>query len=311
MMSMRRLVGQHSYRWFTQSSVFAALFVALSISMPINAAEPQVELLWPEGAPGAKGDTPADKPTLTIFPADPDKAVGTAVVICPGGAYAHLCTDYEGSDFARWFNSFGVTAFVLEYRHRGRGYGHPAPLQDAQRAIRTVRAQAEKWKVAPDRIGIMGFSAGGHLASTAGTHFDGGDSKAADPIDRISCRPDFSILCYPVIAFDEPHTHRGSQENLLGPNADPELVKSLSNEKQVTPQTPPTFLIHTDEDTAVPPENSVEFYLALHRAGVPAEMHIYRKGPHGVGLAQNIPGTSTWPDRLKDWMQVHGLLPAK
>ena len=262
-------------------------------------------------APGAKGDQPADKPTLSVFLPERQKAVGTAVVICPGGGYSGLAIDHEGRQIAQWFNSFGVAAFILEYRHRGRGYGHPAPMQDAQRAIRTVRTRAGQWKIAPDRIGIMGFSAGGHLASTAGTHFDKGNPASADPIERVSCRPDFLILCYPVIAFDEPYSHRGSQTNLLGANADPALVRSLSNEKQVTSQTPPTFLFHTDEDTGVPAENSVQFYLALRRAGVPAEMHIYRIGPHGLGLAAKVPGTSTWPDRLRDWMGVQGLLKAK
>ena len=281
------------------------------IGAAARADEPTVELLWPQGAPGAKGDRPADKPTLTIFLPDENKAVGTAVVVCPGGGYGGLATDHEGHQFARWFNGFGVACFMLEYRHRGRGYGHPAPLQDAQRAIRIVRANAAEWNVDPERIGIMGFSAGGHLASTAGTHFDGGNPDAADPVERVSCRPDFLLLCYPVIALDEPYTHRGSQNNLLGADADPALVRSLSNEKQVTPQTPPTFLFHTDEDTVVPVENSVQFYLALRRAGVPAEMHIYRSGPHGVGLATKLPGTSSWPDRLKDWMQGQGLLTVK
>ncbi len=259
-----------------------------------QAAAP-VELLWPQGAPGAKGDQPADKPTLTIFLPDEQKATGTAVVICPGGGYGGLATDHEGHQIARWFNTFGVAGFMLEYRHRGRGYGHPAPLQDAQRAIRTVRSRAAQWKIAPERIGIMGFSAGGHLASTAGTHFDRGNPNADDPIERVSCRPDFLILCYPVITFDEPFTHRGSRVNLLGANADPELVRSLSNEKQVTPQTLPTFLFHTDEDKGVPAENSVQFYLALRRAGVPAEMHIYRAGQHGLGLAAAPPALPPGP----------------
>jgi acetyl esterase/lipase len=242
---------------------------------------------------------------------DEQKATGAAVVICPGGGYGGLATDHEGRQIARWFNDLGVAGIMLEYRHRGRGYGHPAPLQDAQRAIRTVRARAAEWKINPQKIGIMGFSAGGHLASTAGTHFDKGNPSADDPIERAGCRPDFLILCYPVIAFDEAYTHRGSQHNLLGANADPELLRSLSNEKQVTRETPPTFLFHTDEDTAVPAENSVQFYLALRRAGVPAELHIYRSGPHGQGFAAGIPGTCTWSDRLKDWMKVQGLFGSK
>ena len=230
------------------------------------------------------------------------------MVICPGGGYGGLAIDHEGRQIAQWFNSFGVAGFMLEYRHRGRGYGHPAPLQDAQRAIRTVRARAAEWKIAPDRIGIMGFSAGGHLASTAGTHFDEGDPDSADPIERVSCRPDFLILCYPVIAFGEPYTHRGSQKNLLGHNADPALVRSLSNEKQVTAETPPTFLFHTDEDNGVPPENSVQFYLGPSPAGVPAEMHIYRAGPHGVGLAAKSPALPPGPTGCGTGCAEQGLL---
>jgi acetyl esterase/lipase len=274
-------------------------------------AERKVELLWPQGAPGAKGDKPADKPTLTVFLPEAGKATGAAVVVCPGGGYANLAVDHEGRQFGEWFNSFGVAAFMLEYRHRGRGYGHPAPLQDAQRAIRTVRARAAEWKIAPDRIGIMGFSAGGHLASTAGTHFDKGNPASADPIERVGCRPDFLVLCYAVIALGEKYAHGGSQANLLGPNADSALVRSLSNEKQVTAETPPTFLFHTDADKGVPAENSVQFYLALRRAGVPAELHIYAVGQHGLGLAPGVPGTCTWPERLKDWMGTRGLLSAR
>ncbi len=300
-------VSEH--RSTVRCAVASLLLLACLAAAP--PAAPPAELLWPNGAPGAKGDRPADKPTLTVFLPDEQKATGAAVVICPGGGYGGLATDHEGRQIARWFNDLGVAGIMLEYRHRGRGYGHPAPLQDAQRAIRTVRARAAEWKINPQKIGIMGFSAGGHLASTAGTHFDQGNANADDPIERVSCRPDFLILCYAVIAFDEPYTHRGSQVNLVGANADPELVRSLSNEKQVTPQTPPTFLFHTDEDKGVPAENSVQFYLALRRAGVPAEMHIYRTGNHGLGLAPRTPGTCTWPDRLKDWMQGQGLLGGK
>jgi acetyl esterase/lipase len=279
---------------------FVFSFAAATMSF---AAEPQKQLLWAHGAPGAKGDRPDDRPTLTAFLPDKSKAVGTAVVICPGGGYGGLATDHEGKLIGEWLNSIGVAGFMLEYRHRGRGYGHPAPLQDAQRAIRTVRAGAEKWKLDPKKIGIMGFSAGGHLASTAGTHFDAGDANAADPIERVSCRPDFLILCYAVIALGEPYAHQGSQRNLLGKDAPAELVESLSNEKQVTADTPPTFLFQTDEDTVVPAENSVQFYLALRRAKVPAEMHIYRAGPHGVGLAKGMNGASDWPKACEAWMR--------
>jgi acetyl esterase/lipase len=275
------------------------------------AVEPKMELLWPAGAPGAKGDQPADKPTLTIYLPEPAQATGAAVVICPGGGYGGVAMDHEGHQIAQWFNSFGVAGFIVDYRHRKKGYGHPAPLQDAQRAVRTVRARAAEFNVNPARIGIMGFSAGGHLASSVITHFDAGQADAADPIQRASCRPDFAILCYPVIAFDEPFTHRGSQTNLLGKDADKALVDSLSSEKQITKQTPPTFLFHTDADTGVPPQNSIVFYLALKKAGVPAELHIYQDGRHGLGLAPKTPGTCQWPKACEEWMRVRGLLDRK
>lgn len=289
----------------------ATLALLVSFGTFALAGEPKTELLWPNGAPGAKGDTPNDKPTLTICLPDPDKATGSAVVICPGGGYGFVAMDHEGRQIAQWFNSLGVAGIIVDYRHRKKGYGHPAPLEDAQRAIRTVRARAGELKIDPSRIGIMGFSAGGHLASTAGTHFDKGDPNAADPIQRVSCRPDFMILCYPVILFDSPYTHRGSQENLLGKNADPKLVASLSNEKQVTSNTPPTFLFHTDEDKAVPVENSIQFYMALHQAKVPAELHVFLLGQHGLGLALKTPGTSMWSKCCEAWLRNRGLLTKK
>lgn len=278
----------------------------LSLSHELGAAE--TELLWPAGAPGANGEEARDKPTLIIHLPAKEKAVGTAVVVCPGGGYGHLAMGHEGAEIAAWLNEMGVAAFICDYRHRGKGYVHPAPLQDAQRAIRIVRSRGKEFGVDPARIGIMGFSAGGHLASTAATHFDAGDAEANDPVERVGCRPDFAILCYPVIALDQPYTHRGSQRNLLGDDADPKLIASLSNERQVTKETPPTFLFHTSEDTAVPPENSVQFYLACRRAGVPAELHIYRSGRHGLGLAQKTPGTSEWPRQCQAWLKYRGLL---
>jgi acetyl esterase/lipase len=274
----------------------------------LAAEEPRTQLLWPEGAPGAVGNQDADKPSLSIYLPAPGKSNGTAVVVCPGGGYGGLAVLHEGRQVAYWYNSFGVTAFVLKYRVAPR-YHHPAPLSDAQRALRWVRSHAAEFGVAPDRIGIMGFSAGGHLTSTAGTHYDKGNPSAADPIERASCRPDFLVLCYPVISLTTEYTHRGSLRNLLGDNPDPKLVESLSSEKQVTADTPPTFLFHTSADTGVPSQNSVLFYLALREKGVPAEMHIYERGPHGVGLAPFEPGLSTWSDRLKDWMKQRGLLP--
>jgi len=272
------------------------------------AAEPKVELLWPDGAPGALGEEKKDKPTLTIYLPEKEKATGAAVVICPGGGYGHLAVGHEGHDIAKWLNSFGVAGFILEYRHRGKGYGHPAPIQDAQRAVRTVRVRAKEFRVDPARIGILGFSAGGHLASTAITHFDKGNPEAKDPIDQVSCRPDFGVLCYAVIAFNEPYTHYGSQRNLLGKDADEKLIKSLSNEKQVTPETPPTFLWHTNADTGVPPENSIYFYLAMRRAKVPAELHVYEHGRHGLGLAASVPGTASWSKQCEAWLKGRGLL---
>jgi acetyl esterase/lipase len=201
-----------------------------------------------------------------------------------------------------------MSAFVVDYRHRGKGYGHPAPLQDAQRAIRTVRARADEWGVDQGRVGVIGFAAGGHLASSAGVFFEDGRSDAADPIERVSSRPDYLILCYPVIAFSQPYTHIGSQRNLLGENATPEEIAAMSTEKHVRSDSPPTFLWHTSEDEPVPPDNSVQFYLALRKAGVPAELHIFEKGRHGLGLAKDAPGAQAWPQLCHAWLINRGVL---
>jgi acetyl esterase/lipase len=262
--------------------------------------------LWPGGAPGAQGNDEKDKPSITVYMPPASKANGCAVVVCPGGGYGALAVGHEGKEIGEWYNSFGVTAFVLRYRIAP--YRHPAPMLDVQRAIRTVRARAKEWRIDAERIGVMGFSAGGHLASTAATHFDKGNSRADDPINRVSCRPDFAVLVYPVISLTTVYTHKGSRRNLLGKDPDTKLVKSLSNELAVTKETPPTFLMHTSGDTAVPAENSILFYLALRRAGVAAEIHIYEKGRHGVGLAKNDPVLSSWPGRLQDWLGVQGHL---
>jgi len=272
------------------------------------AAQPKTELLWPSGAPGAMGEEDRDKPSLTIWLPEASQAVGTGVVVCPGGGYGALAMDHEGTQVAEYLNRLGIAAFVLKYRLAPR-YRHPAPLEDAQRAIRLVRSRAREFGVAPGRIGIWGFSAGGHLASTAATHFDSGKPGAADPVEQVSSRPDFLILAYPVISFTTEYVHKGSRRNLLGDDPDPKLVEFLSNEKQVTPQTPPAFLFHTNADTGVPAENSVLFYLALRKAGVPAEIHIYETGRHGVGLAPKDPVLSTWTGRLADWLRTRGLLP--
>ena len=252
------------------------------------------------------GTKPADQPSITVFLPPAGKATGTAVVICPGGGYGALAVEHEGNAVAAFLNQHGVAAFVLRYRIAP--YRHPAPLLDAQRAIRTVRARAREWGIDPGRVGIMGFSAGGHLASTAATHFDDGKPEAEDPVDRVGCRPDFAILCYAVITLKPPYAHMGSRNNLLGKDAGEKLVQSLCNDEQVTARTPPTFLFHTDSDGGVKPENSVLFYLALKKAKVPAELHIYEKGPHGVGLAPKDPILSTWSERLIGWLQTRGLL---
>jgi acetyl esterase/lipase len=270
-------------------------------------AEVKVEPLWPKGPPGAAGAEERDVPTLAAYLAPAEKAVGTAIIVCPGGGYGTLAMEHEGKQIAEWLNNLGISAFVLKYR-LGPRYRHPAPLQDAQRAIRTVRQRAQQYVIREDRVGIWGFSAGGHLASTAATHFDKGNPNASDPLDRVSSRPDFAVLAYPVISFTTGYVHKGSRRNLLGEPFDEKLAANLSNETQVTPETPPTFLFHTNADTGVPPENSVLFYLALRKAGVPAEMHIYETGRHGVGLAPADPILSSWGQRLADWFKTRGLL---
>jgi acetyl esterase/lipase len=281
----------------------------LSLALVLGAdVKPAVELLWPDGAPGARGDEVLDKPSLTLFLPEAGKANGTAVIICPGGSYFQLCSDYEGEEPAEWLRQRGVAAFVLRYRLASR-YGHPAPMLDIQRAIRLVRYRAREWNIDPKKIGVWGFSAGGHLASTACTHFDSGNTDATDPIERVECRPDFAILCYSLITLSPPYTHLGCRNALLGTHPDEKLIDELSNEKHVTAQTPPTFLFHTDADISVVPENSILYYLALRQAKVPAELHIYGVGKHGAGLGHKNPALSSWTGRLEDWMKGRELLP--
>jgi acetyl esterase/lipase len=264
-------------------------------------------LLWPAGAPGAVGTEPEDKPRLTLYPVPAVRASGAAVVVCPGGGYRTLASGHEGKQVAEWLNTLDVSAFVLQYRV-GPRYRHPAPLDDAQRALRLVRSRSREWGVDPGRVGILGFSAGGHLASTTGTHFDDGNPEAADPVERVGSRPDFMILAYPVISFTAPFTHSGSRQSLLGDMPDPKLVRELSGELHVTPRTPPTFLFHTADDAAVPVENSLAFCQALHAAQVPAELHVFPKGPHGVGLAAHDPVLSQWPKLCAAWLKAMGFL---
>jgi acetyl esterase/lipase len=268
---------------------------------------PSVERLWEDDAPQSVGKSDADVPSISVFLPPEWHAAGAGIVICPGGAYKLLMSSYEGDDIARWLNSFGVAGFVLKYRIAPR-YRYPAPALDAQRAIRYVRHHAARFGIRPDRVGIIGFSAGGHLASTVLTHFDRGAPGSADPVERESSRPDFGILAYPIITLRAPWTHAESVENLLGPNPDHALIDDLSNELHVTSATPPTFLFHTGEDSAVPPENSILFYSALRRAGVPAEIHVFPHGPHGVGLANGhgkaprVPSLLGWPLSAEAWL---------
>ena len=263
--------------------------------------------LWAGGAPGALGADSTDRPIITPYLPPVGTANGTAVVIFPGGGYQHLSMQKEGSDVANWLAGAGVTTFVVRYR-LGPRYRHPTMLGDAQRAIRTVRARAAEWSVDPRRLGVIGFSAGGHLASTTGTHFDAGNASSTDPIERASARPDFMLLIYPVITMRDSLTHAGSRRNLIGVEAAPELVRLMSNETRVSRETPPTFLVHSTDDKAVPVENSLLFYEALKRNGVQAEMHVFEHGGHGFGLAPRDPVLSAWTTMCEAWMRRHGWL---
>lgn len=265
--------------------------------------------LWENGAPNAIGKEPLDIPTITPYLAPKETATGAAVVVLPGGGYARLSDIKEGSEVAKWLNSIGISAFVVKYR-LGPRYNQPNQLLDASRALRTVRYHAKDWNIDAAKIAILGFSAGGHLASTLGTKFDAGNANAKDPIDKVSSRPDLLILLYPVITMGE-YTHAGSKKNLLGDNPTPELIKNYSNELQVTKDTPPTFLMHTMTDAGVPVENSMLFAAALRRNGVPFEFHLYEQGPHGIGLAPTNPYLASWAGRCADWLALRGFTKAK
>jgi len=270
---------------------------------------PAPMLLWPAGAPGAQGDTDDDKPSITAYiPAtNPTKS---AVVIAPGGGYAHLSMVREGSDVAAWLNARGVAAFVLKYR-LGMKYHNPIEMEDAQRAIRMVRAHAAEYGIAPDHIGMWGFSAGGHLTATAGTHFDAGNPAATDVIDRESCRPDFLILSYPVITMADPYVHKGSRQYLLGNTPTQAEMDEMSAELRVTAQTPTTFLYGTTDDNGVSVMNNVLFYEALVKAHVPAEIHLFQHGGHGSGFGVGNAQLSVWPDLLIKWMREKGYAAAQ
>ena len=285
--------------------------IMLATALTAGAAPSEAFPLWPDKAPDALGDKDDDKPTLTPFLAPSEKATGAAIVICPGGGYGGLAP-HEGQGYADYLSAQGITCFVLKYRLGSKGYRHPAMLNDAARAVRLVRAEAVKWKIDPHRVAIMGSSAGGHLASTLLTHFDAGKADATDPVERQSSRPDLGILCYAVITMGE-YTHGGSKKNLLGDNPDPKLVELLSNEKQVTKDTPPCFIWHTWEDQAVKIENSLQFAEALRRANVPFDFHVYQKGPHGIGLSEGKNGVAPddvhpWGKDLVFWLKAQGFV---
>lgn len=268
--------------------------------------------LYSGDAPGALGQRPQDIPTLTPFPADPAKRNGATMLILPGGGYGSLA-EHEGTGYAEFFAAHGITAYVLKYRLGSNGYRHPIMLNDAARALRLLRAFAKRDGLDPARIGVIGSSAGGHLAATLATHFNptlphGPTLNAADPIDAESSRPDLAILCYPVISLGE-FAHAGSRRNLLGDNPSAELVRALSNELQVTSETPPTFLWHTVEDKAVPIENSLLFASALRKAGVPFSLHIYENGPHGLGLGRPGREAPPWAEQLLYWFKERKFVP--
>jgi acetyl esterase/lipase len=302
------------------------LFVLLSIMNVLIVRSQTVTLkLWPEGIPGSKTDpsyvekiTITDgktircekvvTPDLTVFLPAPEKSNGAAVMICPGGGYGALAFDHEGNAIAKWLNDNGIAGIILKYRlpsdqiMKDKSVG---PLQDAQEAMRIIRRHASEWKIDPKRIGVIGFSAGGHLASTISTHYA---EKVYDVKDDISARPDFSLLIYPVVSMDTLITHRGSRNNLLGIKPDDDQVRRFSNELQITAETPPAFLVHSSDDDAVPAMNSIGYYKGLQKNKIPAELHIFQKGGHGYGLAIGRGTESSWPDLCITWLKAIGLI---
>ncbi len=295
-----------------------ALLPALTISA-VFAAEPRTIELWPEGVPGLKADAGPEReengrflnihrPSVVVYPPPAGKAIGTAVIYAPGGGYGRVAAGTGGGEITRWLTRTGVTVFMLKYRNAE--YGHPAPLRDVLRAVRLLRSRSAELGLAPDRIGIIGGSAGGHLAASAGTLFEHADGRTGAALDAVSGRPDFMILVFPVISMIAPHAHAPSKEALLGAEPSTELVRTLSVEHQVTARTPPAFIVHSAEDAVVPVENSIDFYLALRRAGVAAELHLYPRGPHGSGMSATLGPTAEWPRHCEAWMRFNGWLPA-
>jgi acetyl esterase/lipase len=299
-----------------RSVLLSALIALVASSAPLHAADgtpatpiptPTAIPLWTENVPGSLGQRPQDSPTLTAYLPDPAQRNGASILVLPGGGYASLAA-HEGQAYAEWFAAHGVTAYVLKYRLGTSGYHHPAMLQDAARGLRLVRSFAKRDGLDPARVGIIGSSAGGHIAATLLTHFDAGNAVAADSVERESSRPDVGVLCYAVITMGE-FTHAGSKKNLLGENPPPELLKDMSNELQVTAQTPPCFLWSTFEDKTVPVENTLLFASALRRAGVPFSLHIYEKGPHGLGLGRAGRPAPPWADECLFWLKERKFLP--
>jgi acetyl esterase/lipase len=302
-------------------SLSLALGISLLSASGASAEEPRTLPLWPGGAPGAAGSDPGDEnhsgdiPTITVYLPPKERATGSSIVICPGGGYVFLATEHEGKEVAEWLNSLGVAGVVLKYRIAPR-YKHPAPLEDARRAIRTVRSKSKEWGLDPDRVGVMGFSAGGHLASTLATHFREPDPHPTAAMDGLRERPDLAILVYPVVSLTAEYRHKGSARNLLGPDASKAKLTEFSNETQVTEKTPPTFLAHTMADAGVPVENSVAFAMALREHKVPFELHVFEKGQHGLGLGTGSkrlkiapePSFEAWPGLCATWLKSRGFL---
>lgn len=294
-----------------------ALVATLLMTATTSCALAQTVLpLWPEGVPGARaigleridGGHVANvsEPSLMRVGPAVDRPNGTAVIVAPGGGYVRLAYEREGTQYAAWLSTLGVTTFVLKYRMQE--FGHPAPLQDVLRAVRLLRSRAAEFRIDPDRIGVMGSSAGGHLAASAGTLFDHPLGRTGHALDQVSGRPDFLMLMYPVIAMEGPAAHAGSRKALLGASPAPDLVRLMSLQDQVTPRTPPTLLMHTQADEAVPVENSILFYQALTRAKVPAEMYLFEQGGHGMGMRDGLANASQWPRRAEEWLRSRGLL---
>lgn len=302
-----------------------SVFILLYLMFITASAQPITVKLWPGGIPGSKVDpgyneliTDTDgritrcervvSPDLTVFLPAKEKANGAAVLICPGGGYGMLAFDHEGNDIAAWLNNNGIAGIILKYRlpsDRIMEDKSVGPLQDAMEAMRIIRRRAAEWNIDPGRVGVIGFSAGGHLASTLSTHFN---EKVYDVKDNTTARPDFSLLIYPVVTFDTAFTHRGSRNNLIGLKPDEKAVNRFSNEKQVTRETPPAFLVHSTDDKVVPVMNSIGYYRELQKNSIPAELHIFQKGGHGYGLSPKGGTEASWPDLCMKWLKAMGLI---